>query len=387
MAPRVAIVHDYLTQRGGAERVVLLLAEAFPGAPVHTSLYDPAGTFPEFGDVNVQPLPLNRLPFLRHHHRWALPVLAPAFSAHRVEADVVLCSSSGWAHGVRATGHKVVYCYAPARWLYQTDRYLGRGADISGRRHGAGTAATEPLGDRLRGGLTTAGLRALSPPLRRWDRRAAASADRYLTSSSTMAAAITAAYGIEAEILPPPPALTPGEPVSDPGGLAPGFFLCIARLLPYKNVDVVVDAMHRLPDRRLVVVGDGEIRGQLEAAAPPNVTFVGRVDDRRLRWLYANCRALVAASYEDYGLTPLEAAAFARPSAVLRAGGFLDTLVEGKTGVFFDHPDPDDVAAALSAIDAQEWDPSVLQNHAAGYSNAAFVDRIRQVVADVASSP
>ena len=125
----VRLVHDYLTQRGGAERVVLSLARAFPGAPLHTSLYEPATTFPSSARVDVRPTPLNRLAPLRRDHRLALPLLAPAFSRLRIDADVVVCSSSGWAHGARVTGRKIVYCHTPARWLYQADRYLrGRGA-------------------------------------------------------------------------------------------------------------------------------------------------------------------------------------------------------------------------------------------------------------------
>ena len=124
MAPSIALVHDYLTQRGGAERVALSLTRAFPGAPLHTSLYEPAATFPAFAAVDVRPLPLNRLGPLRRNHRLALPLLAPAFSRLRVDADVVICSSSGWAHGARVTGRKIVYCHTPARWLYQPGRYL-----------------------------------------------------------------------------------------------------------------------------------------------------------------------------------------------------------------------------------------------------------------------
>src|SRR5436189_353008 len=119
---RIALVHDYLTQRGGAERVVLSLTRAFPDAPLYTSLYDPAGTFREFADVDVRPLALNAIATLRQRHRLALPLLAAAFSRLEVPADVVVCSSSGWAHGAQVEGRKVVYCHTPARWLYQPDR-------------------------------------------------------------------------------------------------------------------------------------------------------------------------------------------------------------------------------------------------------------------------
>src|ERR1700719_2772719 len=120
----VAIVHDYLTQRGGAERVVLAMHRAFPAAPIYTSLYEPDLTFPEFRDVDVRPSYLNRSQFLRRQHRLALPLLPHAFSTLEVDAKVVLCSSSGFAHGIHTTGTKLVYCYSPARWLYKRADYF-----------------------------------------------------------------------------------------------------------------------------------------------------------------------------------------------------------------------------------------------------------------------
>ena len=122
----VALVHDYRTQRGGAERVALALTRAFPGAPLHTSLYEPGETFPGFAAVDVRALPLNRLGPLRRSHRLALPLLAPAFSRLRIDTDVTVCSTSGWAHGARVSGRKVAYCYTPARWLYQPTHYFPR---------------------------------------------------------------------------------------------------------------------------------------------------------------------------------------------------------------------------------------------------------------------
>ena len=128
-----ALVHDYLTQRGGAERVVLSLARAFPDSPVFTSLFEPDHTFPEFKQLDIRPAQLNRLAFLRRRHRVALPLLATTFSRLNIPADVAICSSSGWAHGAHVEGRNIVYCHAPARWLYQPDRYFGRRAGI-GRR-------------------------------------------------------------------------------------------------------------------------------------------------------------------------------------------------------------------------------------------------------------
>jgi glycosyltransferase involved in cell wall biosynthesis len=357
----VALVHDYLTQRGGAERVVLSMLKAFPDAPLYTSLYRPETTFPEFDEADVRTLALNRIGVLRREHRLALPLLAPAFSRLRVPAEVVLCSSSGWAHGVRTRGRKIVYCHNPARWLYQADEYV----------------RPEPLAVRA---IATV----IRPALMRWDRRAARGARRYLANSKTVQRRIRAAYGLEAEVLPPPHRIDPNGPQRAIPGLDPGFFLCVTRLLPYKNVTAVVSAFARLLEERLAIVGVGPDEPRVRAAAGPNVRLLGAVADEELRWLYANSRAIVAAAHEDYGLTPLEAAAFGKPAIVLRAGGFLDTVDEGRTGHFFEEAEPDAIAEAVREASRIVWDEARLQMHAARFSESAFVARLRSIVAEEA---
>ena len=366
----VVLAHDYATQRGGAERVALKIAEAFPGAPMFTTLYDPSGTFPEFGDLDVRPGPLNKYGVLRRHHRLALPLLAPAVDAQRVSAKVLIASSTGWAHGYRGADHTIVYCHAPARWLYQKDRYLGsyRGRGWRGvvRQAAARTALSE-----------------LMTPLRDWDRRGAQRAERYLANSTITQRAIAEVYGIDAEVLPPPPVLGPsGEERAVPA-VEPGYVLCVARLLPYKNVDAVVRAVNALPDTRLVVVGIGPDLERLRSLAGPRVQLVGRVEDEELRWLYRNAAALVAASYEDYGLSPLEAGMFGRPSVALRAGGFLDTIVEGETGVFFDAPTPDAIAHGIEDALTHRWDSRAIVASMDRFSAERFVRRLQDIAADV----
>jgi glycosyltransferase involved in cell wall biosynthesis len=356
MTSSVALVHDYLTQRGGAERVALSLCRAFPAVPLYASLYEPATTFPDFAGVEVRTLPLNRSAMLRRNHRLALPLLAPAFSRLHVAAEVVVCSSSGWAHGAQVEGRKIVYCHTPARWLYQSDLYM--------RGHGRAQQAVAA---------------ALRPPLLRWDRAAAASASRYLANSSAVADRIRRVYGLEAEVVAPPPAVTPDGPVEPVGGVEPGFVLCVSRLLPYKNVDSVVRAFSRLSDERLVVAGGGPEEAFLRALATPNVTLLGGVTDAQLRWLYRESSALVAASHEDFGLTPLEAATFGKPSSVLRWGGFLDTVVEGETGIFFDSPTPDSVAESVRELRGAGWRADAIREHASRFSEARFVLRIRAI--------
>jgi len=353
MSPKIAIVHDYLTQTGGAERVVLIMARAFPDAPIYTSLYDPDRTYPAFRELDVRPMPrLNGIGVLRRNQRIGLPLFGRAFRNLSIDADVVLCSSSGWAHQVRVPGRKIVYCYAPARWIYETPELF------------SGTTRSY---ERL--------VRLAAPVLRRADQAGAASADRYLTSSSLIRRRILDVYGIDAEILAPPPALSPEGP-EWPAELEPGALLMVTRLFAYKNAELVVQAALN-SGRRLWVVGDGPDRRRLEQLGGGRIDFLGQVSDDRLRWLYRNCSALVAAAYEDFGLTPLEANAFGRPVAALRWGGYLDTVVEGENGVFFDRPTADSLAAALDRLENTPWDRDRLLAHAAAFGEDRFIARLQ----------
>jgi glycosyltransferase involved in cell wall biosynthesis len=360
---KVAIAHDYLTQRGGAERVVLAMHRAFPDAPIYTTLYDPDETFPEYADLDVRTSWLNRFGFFRRHHRMALPLLPFAASSLRIDADVVLVSSSGWAHGVRSDGAKVVYCYTPARWLHQSSRYLG---DHPSR-------------------MESLILWLLSPWLKAWDRRAARDAAEYLTISSVVQDRVLTDYGLPSTVLPAPwpnTVANPPLPMPEVEAWLDGrpFDLCVSRLLPYKNVAAVVSAYAAEPGRRLVVVGRGPEEPTLRRLAGDNVLFLQNISDGELAWLYRGTTCLIALSYEDFGLTPLEAASFGKPSIVLRWGGFLETQIENVTAVFVDRPTPDALRDALAQVDARTWDAERITEHADRYSEAVFVEAVRDVV-------
>ena len=219
-------------------------------------------------------------------------------------------------------------------------------------------------------------------PLTRWDQGAASSADRYLVISSWIARQVKRLYGFEAEVVPPPVTVEASGSQHAVDGVEPGYFLCVSRLLPYKNIAAIVEAFEKLGSERLIVVGEGPDEERLKAHAGRNILFVGAVGDAELRWLYANSMSLVTASYEDFGLTPLEAAAFGKPTAALRFGGFLDTIREGETGVFFERPDPAEIAAAVKRLANESWNGVTLQAHAASFSETRFRTRIREIVAE-----
>lgn len=300
----------------------------------------------------------------------AFPLLARAFSQLEIDAEVTVCSSSGWAHGAQASGRKIVYCHAPARWLYQTDRYLGARAPAEGL----------DMTDRVRLGLKRGALALARSQLLQWDKKAALSADKYLVNSTAVATAVREVYGIEAEVLPPPPAIGPVGPMQPIEGVEPGFWLCVSRLLRYKNVDAIVEAMRSRTADRLVVVGSGPDRDYLQSRGMGRVTFVGAATDAQLRWCYANCRAIVTASFEDFGLTPLEAASFGKPSAALQFGGFLDTIVEGVTGTFITKPDPAAINTAMDELSTTPFSVEKLLAHSQRFSEAQFTRRLREVV-------
>jgi glycosyltransferase involved in cell wall biosynthesis len=354
----VALAHDYLTQRGGAERVALLMAQTFPQAPLYTSVYEPAQTFGAFDRVDVKTSLLQHVKPLRRDPRLALPLLKHVWNTTRAEnAEAVLVSSTGWAHGIQAPSGVplIVYCHNPARWLYQLDEY-----------------ETSPLRRAM--------LRPLARQLRDWDRSAALRASLYLANSTVVKARIKNVYGIEAELLHPPVSVDVDGPREPVPGVQPGYWLSIARGRGYKNVEAVIEAVGRRPEQHLVVVGSPPA----EASNVPNVTWLGIVSEARLRWLYANARALVSVSQEDFGLTPIEANAFGTPVAVVRAGGFLDSTAEGRSGVFIEDSTADAVEAVLSNF--PEFDRGLVEANAERFSASNFAAKLQGFVKQYAGA-
>jgi len=255
----------------------------------------------------------------------------------------------------------LVYCYNPPRWVYQHSDYV--------------EAQSVPV---------RAAFKLLRPVLRRWDKRAARTADRYLTTSSVVQARIQRIYGIDAEILPPPVGIDVNGEQQPVDGLEHEFFLVVGRARGYKNVQTTCEAFERMPRQRLVVVG-GLPDHPGGGMWPANLRGVRDIPDNQLRWLYQHCRAVLATSNEDFGLTPLEGNAFGKPALVLRAGGFLDTLVEGVTGYYIDQLDVGSVHKAVRRCLESELDSSRILEHAQQYSLESFVTALRREAHDVVS--
>jgi glycosyltransferase involved in cell wall biosynthesis len=349
----VAIVHDYLNQCGGAERVALELAKIWPGAPIYTSLYRPNSTFDEFAELDVRPTALDHVP-VDGGFRALAPLYPLAFrSLGTLDHDLVISSSSGWAHGVRTgpdTVH-IVYCHTPARWLHRPHEHLGRS-----------------LGPAL--------LAPLAGPLRRWDEAAAERADIYVATCENVRRRVSHIYGRGAHVIHPPVDVERFAP--RPRGER---LLVVSRLLPYKRVELVVRAAAKA-GLGLDVVGEGPSLRALKLAASPDTAFHGRVDETTLIDLMQGCRALCVAATEDFGIAPLEALAAGKPVVAYAAGGVLETLQDGVTAAFFDQLSVDAVVDAIARVDEIRTSPLELAAAAARFSARAFRRRFHAFARD-----
>jgi len=287
---RVALVHDWLNQNGGAENVLEELVSLFPGAPVYTSMYDPDKMPDVYREWSIQTSFMQQLPGVTRYHQPYLPFYPLAFARTDLrEYDFVLSNKSGFCHGVQ-TGHKgdrpihICYCLTPTRFLWLYEQYRER-EQING------------IADRL--------LQPLLALLRRWDRAAAQRVDHFIAISSEIQKRIERIYGRESVVIHPPVDTTYFQP--DPTGHVGDYYLIVGRLIPYKRVDLAVKAFAQLPDEKLVIVGDGRDLDDLSQQAGPNVTLLGRQSRERVLELLQGCKAFLFPGLEDFGIAPVEA--------------------------------------------------------------------------------
>ncbi|MBK6770469.1 MAG: glycosyltransferase [Ardenticatenales bacterium] len=360
---RSALAHDWLNQAGGAEVVLQSLHDLMPAAPIYTSLVDPDAV-PGMADWDIRPSWLTHAPLARRYPQALLPLYPLVWSRTRVPAgtQLVVSNKSAFCHGINAgSAVHVCYCLTPTRFVWQPAEYLAQ--------------ERLPPGGRL-------AIRTLLPALRRWDFAAAQRVDRFVAISTVVADRIHQSYGRASTVVFPPVDVDAFARAADEATAAQDadpYHLVVARLVPYKQIDLAIAAFNEL-GRRLVIVGDGRDRARLERLAGPTVTFTGRLPDADVKRLLAGCVALVWPGIEDFGLVPVEAMAAGRPVIARRAGGVLDTVVEGTTGLFFDTASAPALAGAVRAADAITWQPGRIRAHAHRFDHATFAARLRGCV-------
>jgi glycosyltransferase involved in cell wall biosynthesis len=362
---KVALVHDYLTQYGGAEKVLEALHRLYPAAPVYTSVYAPDQLPAHFRDWTIHTSFMQHARLFRRRHQTGLVLYPTAFERFDLsDYDLVISSSSAWAKGVITGPHTthITYCHAPMRFVWQYHEYL-RGEQVG-----------------LLGRLL---LPLAMGYVRLWDEVSAARPDAYIANSQEVAQRIRKYYHRTATVIHPPVELSHYAVAPSYGD----YFLVVARLVPYKRLDIVIEAFNRL-GLPLKVVGRGRQRAELEAAAGPNIEFLGPVDQATLRGLFAGCQALIWPEVADFGIAPVEVQASGRPVIAYAQGGALETVLPGETGVFFHQQTPESLIAAVQSFDATRFDPARIRRHAESFDVGVFLQRISAFVeATLAEQP
>ncbi len=360
---KIALVHDYLTQRGGAERVFELFCKHYPNADIFTSLYDPETTI-DLRMRQVHTTALQNIPGAAKYFRLMAPFYFPAFRALDLqEYDLIISSSSSFAKAVRKRpgAIHICFCHNVTRFLWDTQNYL---------REYSNYKRFTPL------------IESVFQIMRKVDLKYAQEPDIYIANSSIVAHRIQKFYSKPAVVINYPINSRKFIYSEEKGD----FYIVSSRLISYKRVDVIVEAFNWL-GWPLLIAGDGPERERLESKALKNIRFLGYVSDAKRSHLMAKARSVIVAALEDYGLVPVEANASGTPVIAYGAGGVLDTQVPGETGVFFKRQTPEAIHAALLEASEISWDYAKIRNHALSqFSEEAFFDKIDGVVKEVCSS-
>jgi glycosyltransferase involved in cell wall biosynthesis len=349
---KIAMVHDYFTQLGGAEKVAEELYNMLPNADLFATVALKNKMPSTLRNVPVRTSWMQKLPKMNEYYRLYFPLYPVAVRSLDLSGyDLVISSSSGYVKGVRASSDAihVCYCHTPMRWVWSFDSYSAR------ESFGAGVRAVLPT--LIRG-------------LRSWDEGAARQPDHFVANSKTVAARIQRAYGRSAEVIVPPIDIHRFRPSKERGD----YYVVLSRLVSYKRIDLAVNACTKL-GRKLVVIGSGTALESLKTQAGPTIQFLGRASDDEVEFYVARCRALIFPGEEDFGMAPVEVAAAGRPTIAFRGGGAMETVVEDVTGIFFDVQTTEALVDAIERFEKREWSSSVIRRHAEGFSAEVFRER------------
>jgi glycosyltransferase involved in cell wall biosynthesis len=361
---KVALVHDWLTGMRGGEKCLEVFCQLFPDADLYTLVYDPDGVSPTIQRMRVKTSWIDRLPAAQRHFRYLLPLFPHAVEHFELsDYDLILSSSHCVAKGILP--HRalhIAYVHAPMRYVWDLrDAYLDGGTSFIAR----------------------AGLALSRPYLQRWDLRSTARVDEFLANSNNVAAKIKSLYGRSATVIYPPVDMDRFQL----GGRQEPYYLIVSALVPYKRIDLAIDAFNAI-NLPLKIAGDGPLRRVLQRRARSNIEFLSFVDDARLSELYSRCQALIFPGEEDFGIVPLEAQASGRPVIAYGKGGALETILPlgselgPPTGIFFQEQTVESLMAAVRAFEQnrQKFVPTGIRQHACRFSRDRFKAQISDYI-------
>lgn len=351
----VGLVHDYLLVLRGAERAFAAIADIWPSAPIYTTLYSAAGTGQRFAGRRIETSYLQHLHVGQRGFRWLLPFYPRAVEELPVdEHELIVSSSSAFAHGVRPSpgAAHVCYCHTPFRYAWHEHELALRETP----------RVVRPLIARE------------LDRIRRWDLAASSRVTAYIAISDFVRQRIADLYGREAEVVHPPVEVERFSPLE-----SEDFFLVVAELVRHKRVHVALEAANRA-GKRVKVVGEGPELDRLKSMFSSSAEFLGRLPDRDLSDLYSRARALILPGVEEFGITAVEAQAAGRPVVARDAGGVRETVIDGVTGVLVAGGEADDFAEVLGQVDFDAFSPKEISEHAAQFSTEAFKHRFSAAV-------
>jgi glycosyltransferase involved in cell wall biosynthesis len=351
---RIAVVHDYFTQLGGAEKVAEQLYCMLPSSSLFATVALRNCMPPQLSGVPVHTSWMQNLPEIQKHYRFYFLLYPLAISSIDVsDYELVISSSSSYAKGVRTNRDSmhVCYCHTPMRWVWSYESYSGR------ETFGFTQRALLPM--LIRG-------------LKHWDESASRQPDHFVANSRVVAERIRQAYGRCAEVIHPPIDIDRFHVSAD----REDYYVVLSRLVSYKRIDLAVQACTER-GKKLLVIGHGPDRSRLESMAGPSIKFLGRAPDEDVEYHVSRCRALLFPGEEDFGMAPLEVAAAGRPTVAYRAGGAVETIIENVTGAFFERQTAEDLGDAIERFERQEWRPDVIRRHSETFSIQVFRDRFR----------
>ncbi|MBU2037179.1 glycosyltransferase [Patescibacteria group bacterium] len=355
---RVALVHDYLNQYGGAERVLEVFCEIWPDAPIFTLVYDKQRTGGAFEGRKIRTSFLQKVPLAKTHHRPFLMLMPLAIEQFDLlKYDLVISSSASFAKGVitRPDALHICYCHTPTRYVWDdSQKYINEFNYPSFIKKGI------PL---------------FLNYLRVWDESAAERPDVYLANSQFVASRIKKYYNRQSRVIYPP-VKTENFHLD---GKTEDYFLIVVRFLPYKKIDLAISAFNEL-GWPLKIIGDGPDRNRLKKMAGSNIEFIGLVAEKNLSDYFARCRAFIFPQEEDFGITAIEAMAAGRPVIAFRGGGALETVEEGKTGLFFNEQTPESLIATLKKFNQADFSPSYIRQKAEQFDKKIFKGKIKEFV-------
>ena len=347
---RLAIVHDYLIQMGGAERVVGVMAQAYPSARIFTSVTDAGRLLPEFYGRRITNTWLNAVPGIKKHFKKFFVVYPAAFlSLKPMDADVTWISSSGYSKWVRLNHRttSICYCHTPPRFFWEPEDYLNHE-------------------------ISNPALRAIARHalcyLQRLDYVRAQQIDFFVANSRCVQERIKRYYQRESQVIYPPVAVDRFRVHQE----ADEYYLIISRLVGYKRIDRAVGAFNRLK-KHLLIAGDGPDRKRLERLAGPTIRFLGRLGDNEIKSYLERCRALIFPGREDFGIAPVEAQACGKPVIAFAAGGALETVIPEQTGLLFPEPTEESLAQAVERAERMKWSPLRIRENAERFNKDVFV--------------